>query len=397
MKVLVVNLFFSPASHGGATLVVEQTAVEMARRGVEVDVVASTRVPGVSTGHIRRYTTEGVTVLAMRMDLTSAYDDPEISDAFGVVLDAVAPDVVHFHAIQSFGVGVVEETQKRGIPSVVTMHDAWWLCERQFMMRSNLTFCGQEAIDTDVCATCIPTPSTAVMRKERSLAVLNACDRVLVPSEHWRRLMAGSGVRSDILFVNANGVARPPEGWRRTPRSGPVRLGFVGGRNPIKGYHQVVDALELIKRSDYELRIADPAEQMGEPRTTPDDWPVWGLVDIIPAYVRSGTDDFFDSIDVLLNPTRANESYGLAVREAVLRGVWPVTSDTPAILEAVTDGVDATVLPEGAGAPELARAISAILDDPSRYRLPVDPDNPRIATVGQQVDELMGHYEDIAR
>ena len=54
--------------------------------------------------------------------------------------------------------GLVEAAQEAGIPTVVTLHDAWWLCERMFMVRANGQYCGQTAIDADVCATCVPQP-----------------------------------------------------------------------------------------------------------------------------------------------------------------------------------------------------------------------------------------------
>lgn len=396
MKVMIVNLFFAPESFGGATLVAEESAVQLAQLGHEVVVVAGNRVPNLHVGAIRRYEALGLPVVSMRMDFLDDYDNTFHAETFSSILKSVRPDVVHFHAVQTFGVGVVEAAQELGIPTVVTLHDAWWLCERQFMIRSDLTFCGQHAIDPDVCATCVADPVTPGRRRDRSLAVLNGCDRVLVPSAHWRRLMAASGVADDILFVNSNGVQRPAPGWQRTARTGPVRLGFVGGQSPIKGHPEVVAALQSLDRSDYVLKVVDPADKLGQARTQDSHWDVPGQVEILPSYDRNTIDEFFDDIDVLLFPTKANESYGLTVREAAVRGVWPIVADGGALVEDLTDGLNATFIPFGAGYQPLAKAIAEVLDAPEKLDSLTGADLD-ITTVERQAAELQEHYEAIRR
>ncbi len=267
MKILIANCHFAPDSFGGATVVAEETATRLADRGHDVVVFTSTSDGDLETHQLFRYESAGIPVVAIkvpeRRTLRSEYDDPGVTRQFKQLLDAMRPDVVHVHAIQALGVGILRAAQERGIPTVVTVHDAWWLCERQFMVRATGEFCDQSAIDARVCATCVPDPGAHQVRQQTSLELLNRCDRVLAPSVYWRDLLVASGVRADIAAVNSNGVSRPRPGWRRSPRRGPVRLGYVGALSPAKGYPQLVDALRMLQRSDYELVVVDSFSTLG--------------------------------------------------------------------------------------------------------------------------------------
>lgn len=395
MRVMIVNVHFAPESFGGATLVAEETAIRLRRSGHEVIVVTGTGEEHLPPGQMRRYEALDLPVVAIRHaaapDPSSQYDNPAATGRFREILDATRPDVVHFHAMQGLGVGLVEAAQEAGIPTVVTLHDAWWLCERMFMVRGNGEYCGQVAIDPDVCATCIPHPVEHRERQERSLRILNACARVLTPSAFWRDIMVASGVDAERAHVNANGVSRPAPGWRHPSHGGPVRLGFVGGVNDVKGYHQVVKALRSLRRSDYELLVVDSLMNLGGVGFTLEDWDVPGFVHIVPGYNRDSLDDFFGSIDVLLFPSQWKESYGLTVREAALRGVWPIATDGGGTVEHIEDGVNGTVIPLDGGFHHLAAAIDAVLEDPSAFVPRLRDGHGGIATLDEQAADLEQH------
>ena len=218
-----------------------------------------------------------------------------------------------------------------------------------------------------------------------------SCDRVLVPSEFWRGLMAGSGVPSERLFVNANGVSRPERDWERPAHTGPVRFGFVGGIHPVKGHPHIVAAFQSLRRSDYELKVVDGLMNLGGHGFGYEDWDVPGYVHIVPGYNRDTLDDFFGSIDVLLFPSQWKESYGLTVREAMLRGVWPIATDGGGTVEHMTDGVNGTIIPLDGDYRHLARAINDVLDDPGRYVPRLRDGGADIATLDHQTRDLERH------
>lgn len=399
MRVMIVNVHFAPESFGGATIVAEHTATRLADLGHEVLVFTGTNVRSVPLGHMRRYTAKGLPVIAIKHGADTSvwgqYYSQFVADRFAEVLAATKPDVVHFHAVQFLGVGTVEVAQQLGIPTVVTLHDAWWLCERQFMVRPNGQFCGQVAIDPDVCATCVPRPAFHVERQQRSLEILGNCDRVLVPSQYWRTVMTASGVPEEKVHVNANGVVRPAPGWQRPGRSGPVRFGFVGGRGPIKGHRQLVKALNSLPRDDYVLKVVDAELKLGHRGIDPVDWQVPGQLEVVPGYDQHTMDDFFGSIDVLLFPSQWKESYGLTVREAVLRGVWPIVTDGGGTVENLTDGVNGTVIPLDGGHEALARAVADVLAAPERFTPELGSDEAGIVTLDGQAQDLQRHLNEV--
>lgn len=393
MRVLTVNVHYAPETYGGATIVAEELTRELAALGHETYVLTATASTAIPEGGLYRYQDGETPVLALRrphpFTAMDQYTQPELGDRFAQVLDAVRPDVVHFHAMQTLGVEMVERAQQAGVRTVVTCHDAWWFCERQFMVRSTGQWCGQVGIDARVCATCIPDPGVHELRQIRSREILNRCSAVLTPSAYWAEVMSASGVDPALIHVNRNGVSRPPEGYIRTPYAGPVRFGYVGGDNPIKGAPQLRKALDGMRRSDYRLRLVDSTLNLGTQSMFAQDWEYPGHIEIIPGYDSSTIDEFFDSIDVLLFPSQWRESYGLTVREAVLRGVWVIATQGGGTTEDLRDGVNAHLIPLDGRSDALRAAMEQILDDPAPYLGTAQPVKP-IPTFAAQAAELEG-------
>lgn len=397
MRVLIVNVHFSPDSFGGATIVAEQTASRLQGLGHEVFVLTTVSPVGRVPDELIRWDYGGVPVLGVAVqsapEHTIGYSNRGFVRRFEQVIDVVRPDVVHFHSIQYMGVEQVEAAQRRGVPTVVTLHDAWWLCERQFMIRPTNRWCGQTAIDPRVCSTCAVDRVEHEGRQERSKRILNNCSRVLAPSPYWRDLMVASGLDADKVFVNGNGVQHPAQMWQRTAPKGPIRFGYVGGLNAVKGYPQIVAAFEELVRSDYELHVVDSTLNLGRQSISLADFPITGLVRIIPGYTQETMHEFFGGIDVLLFPSQWPESYGLTVREALTRGVWPVVSDLGAVAEAVEDGVNGSLITVDGTHRPLADALAWILDHRDTIRAPRPV--PPIPTFDEQSNDLIGHFIDV--
>lgn len=395
MRILTVNVHYAPESYGGATIVAEEVTRELQARGHEMYVLTGTTSATIPGSGLHRYQDGQTPVLAMGkmpvFDTQSDYSQPLLARRFQQVMDSIRPDLVHFHAIQTLGVDMVEAAAA-SVPTVVTLHDAWWFCERQFMVRSTGQWCGQSGIDARVCATCVPDPLAHETRQARSREILNACTRVVTPSAYWAEVMAGSGVDERVLQVSRNGVLHPAPDFRRTPYRGPVRFGYVGGDNPIKGAPQLRQALAGLNRSDYHLRLVDSALNLGHQTMFAQDWQYPGLIEIVPGYDSASMDAFFDSIDVLLFPSQWRESYGLTVREAILRGVWVVATQGGGTTEDLEQGVNAHLIPLDGRSDALREAMVDILDHPQRYLGAAAPVQ-RIPTFAEQAQEIEQLYQ----
>ncbi len=403
-RVLVGNIYFSPSSFGGATIVAENMALRLKRdHGWDVVVAASLQDAEIMPYMARRYSTKGIDVVGVRIpDLhplsRTTWENREFDSVFGQILDRLAPDVVHLHSIQNMGAGAIAEVVRRRIPLAVTVHDYWFVCERQFMINHAGRFCDQAIIDEGVCRYCV---TDIVQTRQRSRVVQDAiakADLILYPSEFHRNFHIANGLPALSSVVNKNGVRMPGPDYRpvanRDPGRHRIRFGFVGGPGPIKGASLIAHAFRSLPRTDYEVVVVDAAGNVGQTWATD---PVWteipGHVRFVPAYDQDTIDAFFAGIDVLLFPSQWKESFGLTVREAMVRGVWVLVTEGGGLSEDCIDGVNATVIPLDGRVGPLAKAIEALLDAPPPRKIAAD----HIKSIDDQARELDGFLRGLLR
>lgn len=401
-RVMVVNIYFAPQSFGGATIVAEAMAERLhAREDSEVVVVTSwpdTRARGYD---LKRYEANGIPVIAVRLpDGRSAEEDyfnATMSEVFGDLLEATRPDVVHFHSIQGLSASLAEACLERGVPYVITLHDSWWICERQFMVKPDDLYCHQQRIDWAVCAKCVGNLGFSIRRYERLNRLLQGAATLLTPSAFHRSLHLANGLDPAKVIVNKNGVAAAPDASRKRREPGKVRFGFVGGTHPIKGLAVIQRALGELTESNYELVLVDATLAVGIRSIEPKEWPIAGELTVIPPYDRDSMDDFFGRIDVLLFPSQWKESFGLTVREALLRDVWVIATDAGGAAEDIIEGINGTVVPLTDDPGPLRDAIAALLRNPERLAGYVNPHKSRIRDFDAQAEELAGLLQSAAR
>jgi glycosyltransferase involved in cell wall biosynthesis len=296
-----------------------------------------------------------------------------VAEQFGAVLDAVQPDVVHLHAVQWLSASIAIACRARGIPYVITLHDAWWLCARQFMVREDGTYCFQEKIDLRVCQNCLPGARHLQHRQALLRDVLDGAALLLSPSEAHRRLYLANGIAPAAIRVAPNGVRLPAARPLRA-RVAKMRFAYVGGNVEVKGFSIVRRAFEALARDDWELVLVDNTLNLGFSSVDVTDWRLRGAVRTVPAYTQDGMDDFFAGMDVLVFPSQWKESFGLTVREALARDVWVIATDGGGPGEAITEGVNGNLIPLDGRHEALQAAVAALLDRPGRlaaYRNPL--------------------------
>ncbi len=390
LRVLLANIYYTPRSYGGATLVVEEMARRLYARG-DTDVHIFTGLPQDAPARVTTRTDQdGITVFAVptsESDTVAAFDDPAAGEAFGRVLDAAQPDVVHLHAIQGLSASLAAACTQRGIPYVITLHDAWWLCARQFMVREDGQYCHQTAIDLHICQNCIPGAYHLEQRARLMHAALRGAALLLSPSAAHRALHIANGIPPAQIEVAPNGVRLPVA---RAPRErGPrLRFAYVGGNVEVKGYSVAKRAFEALDRADWQLVLVDNTLNLGFSSVDATEWHVRGGLEVVPAYTQDGIDAFFAGIDVLVFPSQWKESFGLTVREALARDVWVIATAGGGPAEAITDGVNGTLIPLDGRHEPLQAAIAALLDRPGQLAGYRNPLAGAIMDYGAQADAL---------
>ena len=372
-RLLVANLLFSPRSFGGATVVAEEIAFRLAASGEwDVTVLSASNYglqgqPVVTRTQLRDGIDHYTVNFGGIRTPDALFETPEVTAEINAILDRVQPDAAHLHCIQGLGVGLIDALHERGVPTVLTTHDYWWLCEKIFMLDYLDRWCGQEVIDRKRCLRCAHTSHTLDRRWEKALDCLNKVDAITYPSRYARDQYERNGAPKDRGSVLPNGVTPPgPEftAKREARSSGRVRFGYIGGPGPLKGWSAIERAFPKLDPAKAELVVVDAATHIGE------GW--WAkykfgalepFVTIVPGYTMETIDDFFAGIDVLLFLSTWKETFGLTTREAALRGVHVLATDCGAPVEHLIGGDTATILPGMSASRGLVRALRKLSEE----------------------------------
>jgi glycosyltransferase involved in cell wall biosynthesis len=395
VHIALVSAHYPPNFVSGGTLVPQRIAEGFAHRGHRVSVFAGSYQDGradlterdeVTAGgvHIRWITTTGMLTWS---DETNFANDA-VDARFAAWLRDVRPDVVHVHNLQGMGGSLVSTAAASGACVVVTMHDMWWWCARQFLVTADLRPCSS-VVDCSACP-CERDRSWLDDRNRRLAMHLRNADLVLAPSATMVGLLAANGVDPARLRLDENPA--PDDVRLATHRSGfdgPVRFVFAGGRHPVKGGYLAADAARLLTDQDgWTLDLYGMGEQ---PTDVPEQ------VRLRPPYAADRAATVLAGYDVLLMSSVMLESYSLLTREALAAGCAVITGDNPGPTEVVTDGVNGLVVPRG-DAQALAGAMRRLIEDRELLaRLQPPPGALQLRTLDEQLDQLQAWYESVRR
>ncbi|KQY47488.1 glycosyltransferase [Cellulomonas sp. Root137] len=368
MRVVQVSAHYPPNFVSGGTLVPQRVARGMAERGHESWVYAghldADREP------LSTWTESDGAGVEVRWIVTTPWtgwadprnsENPDVAADFAGWLADVRPDVVHIHSLQTLGGGLVDAAKASGAAVVVTMHDFWWSCARQFLVDRDMRPCSL-VVDCGGCA-CQVDHEWLLRRNTGLTAHLANADLVLAPSASAAQVLAANGVDPAILRVDENGVpdevldgvsVHAASRAADTPE-GPLRLLFTGGADPMKGLPVLLEAARRLPASGWTLDLFGAGEL---PSGLPD-----AVVSRAP-YRPEELREVLASHDVLVLPSVMRESHSIVTREALAAGLAVVCTDTLGPEEAVDDGRNGVVVPAGdAGA--LATALSRLVADPA--------------------------------
>ena len=398
MRVVQVSAHYPPNFVSGGTLVPQRIAQGLARRGHDVWVYAGHLDE--SRARLSTWTETDDAGVRVRWVSTTPWtgwgdplnsDNPAVAADFASWLTEISPDVVHLHSLQTLGGGLVEAAKASGAATVVTMHDFWWSCARQFLVDREMRPCSL-VVDCGSCA-CQVNHEWLLERNARLAAQLAHADVVLAPSRSAAEVFLANGVDPDVLRVDENGV--PDEvlegmGTRLAAdaaAAGPVRFMFAGGADPMKGLPVLVDAVRgLPDDGRWSLDLYGSG-------TLPADAP--GVVRDRAPYGPKDLADVLGAHDVLVLPSVMRESHSIVTREALAAGLTVVCTDTLGPEEAVEHGRNGLVVRAG-DASALRSAMTRLIDNPdlvASLRSQSAPTTLRRAT--EQVDGLERLYGEL--
>ena len=213
MRIVVVSAHYPPNFVSGGSLQPQRLARALRDLGEDVSVYAG----WLEGGRKPASTWSGVddTGLPVRWIATDRIwtdwgdnrnvDNPKVTRDFTRYLAETRPDVVHFHSLQSFGSGLVGAARSAGAKVVVTMHDFWWCCGRQFLVTRDYQPCCL-VVDAGTCP-CHVDRRWLDRRNARLAADRAAVDLVLAPSATAAAVLEANGLGP--VEVDENGVVTP--------------------------------------------------------------------------------------------------------------------------------------------------------------------------------------------
>lgn len=431
MKVLLCAPHYAPFFEGGTEAVVRASAKALRKLGHEVLIIAGHdqvlergEWPGelyqggvLVDGHPvhfvpRLATPEG--------DLAAAIDDMLLIDrplALELVIqlaERFQPDVVHVHHHGFLSNGLVRGLTQEGFPVALSLHDLFATCPRFFRSPMGVMV----AMDcpalsrAEDCAPCLAQDAggaspaalsgALVARREAFRAELTAAGLLLAPSSHHGRTIEQlfDLARGQIRTL-ANGLVREV---MRTPYVGPrletelLHIFHHGHRAPVKGTLDLVRAMALAAAETGVPMALTLAGSELEPGFDDALRAAAGAVDLrFPgSFVGPELPSLAKGAHLAAYPSRAPESYGLVVDEALAMGLPALVSDGGALPERIaptTPGAPTfgAVLPAGDVAAWAAQ-IAALARDPrliTRWRAAI-PGNMRGPS--EAAAELVGLY-----
>lgn len=369
--ILLANVFFAPFSYGGATIVAQQVAHALIRQGqFRITAVSVCSRADLAPYAVIKCEKDGIENYLINVphhrSYAEAYNNPEITARLAELINVLEPDLVHAHCVQDIGTGIISAAETAGIPVILSVHDFWWLCERQFMIRMDERYCGQDPVRIENCRGCVDNFWNAKTRFSHLQSMSEKVAVVTYPSRFAKELSEGSGFAVGRGVVWENGVQLPgPDFFRaqaaRRMKDRRLTFGYIGGPSQIKGWPQIRAAFEGLKTSDFRGFVVDGSLdgswwKMSDLRSLKGEW------DIYPRFEQEAMDDFYAQVDVLLFMSQWKETFGLAIREALARGITVVQTDSGGTVEHGAVPAERRI-PIGASPHALQEQIEAILSD----------------------------------
>ena len=403
--VLICSNVYPPQVVGGAELIAHYQAKLLKQRGYKVIVFAGKNTPGGDRYSVQPDIYEGVPVFRAclwpqdyQMEGVN-FSHPQIDTRFNSLLDAFTPDVVHMHNLAGLSAGIIHTAKRRGIKTILTLHDYWGFCFKNTLLKRGDEICR----DYTRCAECMPLVSDGNgphipirMRQDFLKLQLSDVDVFVSPSLYLAEAYVRAGIPIEKMKVIWNGIdVNRFSSVTKTPRVGTVRYTFIGHFGVHKGIDVFLDALEtrrfserisvnLVGHGDLTTHIRKRAAALGLSSIVK----FWGSVN------HSKIEEVFRETDVLILPSIWPENQPVSITEAMATRTPVIASAIGGIPELVIHGYNGYLFRPGSGA-DLAAKMSEFIDNPERIDLFGENSFKLIKgkSFDKQLDQICSLYE----
>ena len=402
--ILICANVYPPNFIGGAELIAHYQAKQLKERGYKVIVFAGDSTAGIGRYSVRQDDYEGLPVFRVCLDPQDYSSDfvnfsnPAIEAQFNILLDAFSPDVVHMHNIIGLSAGIIHIAKRKGIKTVLTLHDHWGFCHKNTLIKNNNEIC----TDYSRCADCMPFINDGAdrkipigMRRDFLMLQLSDVDVFISPSLYLAKTYVCAGIpigKVKVIWYGID-VARFSRIVKKE-RSGRVRFTFIGRFGLHKGIDVILKALDLIRFPDQiSVNLVGTGElteylQQRVQRSGLQAVRFWGMID------NTQIDEVFRETDVLILPSIWPENQPVTITEAMASRTPVIASAIGGIPELVIDEYNGYLFQPGS-AEELAEKMSEFVVCPERVERFGENGFQKIKhnSFEHQVDKICSVYE----
>lgn len=359
------------------------------------------------------------------LDFEISYKNKKIEERFRDILNKINPDVIHFQHLINLSSSLIEVARTENIPTVMTLHDYWFICPRVQLLKGGYSICSGPNKDCKNCSECwnekkveqlanyhVPhhfskkasksalnlifrlknTHKKFENRKEYMKTLLLNVDKIIAPSKFLRNIFIEYGIPEDKIIFSENGYnLNLFKGFKRNKEKDKIIFGFVGGVAKLKGVDVLVEAFNKINDKDVELKIYGNYD------------PNSNYFRELDAMIKNTNIKFmgmfedvkepYSEIDVLVFPSIWYENCPLVLTEARITNTPVIASDVGAIPEFVKDKETGLLFKMG-DPDDLYKKIHIIVKNSGlieKFRENIIP----IKSIEEQVNELENIYGDL--
>lgn len=444
MRIVLATHNFPPNYVAGAELYAYRVAHWLRGRGHAVEVVCIESVTsGTAKPTWESDTYESLSVHRLHFDRRLApepfrwsFRNPEIGSWFDSFLRDTQPDLMHINSCYLLSAIVPRVAYKVGIPTVLTLHDYWFLCPLRTLLRRNGSIC-REPVEAIRCVWCLlsekrryrmpdralrgrlgdafakmgrsETVTKAIGLRPRIVAVeerrsflkqaLGGVDVVICPSRFLMDKVAAYGFRPRMMvhlpfgLENVTPLSNQPNDSR-----GKLRIGYLGQIAPHKGVHLLLTAFKKLRSRPGECELVIHGNVAGASSYGRKLLRIAGnhpFITFAGPYPNSEVGEVLNSVDVVVVPSVWYENRPTVMVEAFAHRTPVVASDLGGMAELVDYEVNGLLFRPG-DVTDLARQLQRLVDDPdllSSFRARIGP----VKSVDQEMRELFEIYHRVLR
>lgn len=333
-NILIVNITYFP-DLGGAGIVAKNTAEELIKSGYNVTVFCGGKIDKTEEINkvkvIRNNTSKNNSPYVL-----GNYYNPSIENKFLKVIKENNIEIIHFHSIQGLGANLIELSLKRGIKTILTMHDFWWECPMLFLNDEYLS--SRPVKNHEQYCNGLMTKKALIDRKNYLFSILeNNQLTVTTVSESIKQSFEYIGLPNSSKFIPIeNGINQNliKNDDNRFDTNNNFKFAYFGGENISKGFGMIFKASKILKYNYNNFEI----HCFGIHRPFLKQTLNYNLLKKHRIYLHGVYDNYtlpsiLSQTNVVLIPSQMYESFSLISRESLLNNKIIISSNMGGLSE----------------------------------------------------------------